>query len=396
MEAARRPIASIAQVNGLQGSLDSTYRSLFARKMPSVLKVADLYQDGHETYGSADTSDYIFGMQSMKFTSANNVRINSDKVVSLDLTDAWVEIACKVDSAAVAELQLLVDLSANWSKSALLNLTYTPGEWRRMRAHVSSFSLSNAVLSDFANARVFRVRVRSTAGNTVNAWFNRIAYFTPTHTPVVTWVFDDGHITNYTHGMRALESRGVHATFYTIPGWWGGTNRMTVAHLKDVIERGHDVSSHSYNHVDLRTLTDDELRVELASARQALLDIGAGRAAFQMAMPYGYFNYSQLPVFAEFCETSRMVGGTPQALPPLAPTLLTCSQITAATEQSAINGLIDTAIARKGWLILMAHDIAESGAAGGTINRAIVEDSIDYARSAGALVLSVTETLDQL
>src|SRR4051812_39994827 len=81
--------------------------------------------------------------------------------------------------------------------------------------------------------------------------------------------FDDGYLSHYTHAMPVLKARG----------WPGVLNLevnnvrpgdLTASQVRGLIDAGWEVDSHTVTHPDLRTVTDSQLRQELAGSRRYL------------------------------------------------------------------------------------------------------------------------------
>ena len=66
---------------------------------------------------------------------------------------------------------------------------------------------------------------------------------------------------------------GVHATFFTL-GW---VAERYPALMRRIVDAGHEVASHGYDHARVFTLTPDQFRADLARAR-ALLEDASGQA----------------------------------------------------------------------------------------------------------------------
>jgi peptidoglycan/xylan/chitin deacetylase (PgdA/CDA1 family) len=60
--------------------------------------------------------------------------------------------------------------------------------------------------------------------------------------------------------LSILESKGVKATFF-LTGKWVEDNRELT---RRIIAEGHEIGNHTYSHPDLRNLSDDEIRDQLA------------------------------------------------------------------------------------------------------------------------------------
>ncbi len=94
--------------------------------------------------------------------------------------------------------------------------------------------------------------------------------------------FDDGYLDNLVHGLPVLEELGIPATIFAIgdvlegriPFTWyrsAPPPGIAVGDLPDLLRTGLvDVQSHSATHPRLTTLSDAELRREVAGAKEAL------------------------------------------------------------------------------------------------------------------------------
>lgn len=111
--------------------------------------------------------------------------------------------------------------------------------------------------------------------------------------------FDDGAMNNYEHAYPVLSQLGCTATFFVstdyIGGWsdWRGDKRkfriMGIDELKALREGGFEIGSHARQHVDLTSLSEDDLDSQLRESRERLATILADDVP-SLAYPYGLFN----------------------------------------------------------------------------------------------------------
>lgn len=110
--------------------------------------------------------------------------------------------------------------------------------------------------------------------------------------------FDDGFDNVREHAMPVLRDFGFTATCYFVARRIGGHNDwdaqygvpaeplMDVQGLRAWAAAGHEVGSHTLDHVHLPALSLDEARVQITQSRQALEDLsGSGVESF--CYPYG-------------------------------------------------------------------------------------------------------------
>ena len=68
--------------------------------------------------------------------------------------------------------------------------------------------------------------------------------------------------------LDLFDEAGVKATFFTL-GWIAERNR---AAMRQIVERGHELASHGYDHTRVFTFTRDEFAADIAKARAILED----------------------------------------------------------------------------------------------------------------------------
>jgi peptidoglycan/xylan/chitin deacetylase (PgdA/CDA1 family) len=68
-----------------------------------------------------------------------------------------------------------------------------------------------------------------------------------------------------------LQERGIKATFYVNTARTNTPGFMNVSELKALQNYGHEIGSHSNNHVSSTSLTDSELRQELSISKGQLI-----------------------------------------------------------------------------------------------------------------------------
>jgi peptidoglycan/xylan/chitin deacetylase (PgdA/CDA1 family) len=103
----------------------------------------------------------------------------------------------------------------------------------------------------------------------------------------LTFSFDDGHISNYTHALPLLQKYACKAIFFVIAGRIGeNKDFMTWTHLRELISLGHQVESHSWSHKFLTGCPDSDLREELVRSRGTLED-RLSTAVQALSAPHG-------------------------------------------------------------------------------------------------------------
>lgn len=108
--------------------------------------------------------------------------------------------------------------------------------------------------------------------------------------------FDDGYVGLGEHAAPVLASYGLPSVLYVPPGLVGGSSDwleprhrhplMTAAELRAVRAQGMAIGAHGFDHSDLTTVPDADLRRHTVEARAALEDL-VGGSVTSFAFPYG-------------------------------------------------------------------------------------------------------------
>jgi peptidoglycan/xylan/chitin deacetylase (PgdA/CDA1 family) len=113
---------------------------------------------------------------------------------------------------------------------------------------------------------------------------------------IVYLTFDDGPNPELTEPMLdMLVSHGVTATFFLV-----GTEVAQFPEVAEmIVERGFAVGNHTFDHPDLRTLTDAQIRAQLRDAQDAI-HAATGRRPDCMRPPFGYTDLTNGPPVLPF------------------------------------------------------------------------------------------------
>lgn len=98
----------------------------------------------------------------------------------------------------------------------------------------------------------------------------------------IALTFDDGPGAQTARLLDALRARGAHATFFVL----GSQVERWADVVKRMIDEGHEVGDHTYDHADLTRLSAKEIRDEVRRAAEAI-HAASGRQPSLMRPPYG-------------------------------------------------------------------------------------------------------------
>ena len=133
----------------------------------------------------------------------------------------------------------------------------------------------------------------------------------------VLLTFDDGHVSNWTVAVPRLVARNMTATFYVISERVDHDKQhLNAAQLREMVELGMTIGSHTHRHRWLTELSNEEVRYELETSKKILEDI-VQKPVVDFALPGGHFNRRILEIAAEVgyettatCEVGVVRPGT--------------------------------------------------------------------------------------
>lgn len=110
----------------------------------------------------------------------------------------------------------------------------------------------------------------------------------------VSLTFDDSMKEHYTIVAPELEKRGFRGTFWMVGSWMptdpqADTTHFTWAEAKEMSDRGHEMSNHTWSHPYLTMLSDEELLNEIKKNDEAIL-ANIGKPSTTFCFPYNAFN----------------------------------------------------------------------------------------------------------
>ncbi|MEH6525474.1 MAG: polysaccharide deacetylase family protein [Sneathiella sp.] len=215
--------------------------------------------------------------------------------------------------------------------------------------------------------------------------------------PVVSFTFDDCARTAITVGGEMLKDKGVSGTFYLCGGLTNGFENelpcQTEEDLAYLVESGHELASHLYNHKRCADLTGDQLALEIGLSKNYINSIIGTNEQLSFSYPFGSVNLRAKRMVSEQFLTGRGIN----------PGLnvgrldLSCLKAYALYEDQIsaqkIAFLIDMAVKKKGWLIFYTHDVQTLPSPYGVTPKTL-EYAADYALQENCEIRSVAEVMN--
>jgi len=126
---------------------------------------------------------------------------------------------------------------------------------------------------------------------------------------VISLTFDDGYLAHY-EAAKKLYRMDVRATFFIITGLetYAGRRLLTARPelIKEIVDMGHEIGSHTDTHRDLTSLEPREVERELARSLAFVKRFVGGPVG--LAYPYGSFNKEVVSIAKKYYAYARTMG----------------------------------------------------------------------------------------
>lgn len=106
--------------------------------------------------------------------------------------------------------------------------------------------------------------------------------------PIVL-TFDDGYRSVYEHAYPIMQQHGFVGVLFIYVNKFNYANSMTVEQLKELLEQGYELGSHTVSHLDLTRLSREKLAYEVAESKKKLEEM-FGEEIVSFCYPAGRYN----------------------------------------------------------------------------------------------------------
>jgi peptidoglycan/xylan/chitin deacetylase (PgdA/CDA1 family) len=123
---------------------------------------------------------------------------------------------------------------------------------------------------------------------------------------VVILNFDDGRKSQFTQAKPILDKYGFKATFYVVCNYIGKKGGyMDWNEIKTLHKEGHDIGSHSMNHVRLEKLSKKNVEYEVGQSKKCLRDHGINAKSFAYPFDSGSDDKTVINIVAKYYDLAR-------------------------------------------------------------------------------------------
>ncbi len=122
--------------------------------------------------------------------------------------------------------------------------------------------------------------------------------------------FDDGYKDNYTHALPLLKKYNAKATFHLIEQKIGGSIYMDAAQIRELLQAGMEIGSHTMSHHQLAEIDPKYLEWEIGVSKYALEKRFPGLQVRTLAYPNGSVNAQVIAALKKYGYEQALTGHT--------------------------------------------------------------------------------------
>jgi peptidoglycan/xylan/chitin deacetylase (PgdA/CDA1 family) len=341
-----------------------------------------------------DTTNFISGSKSLKVTTNEGaVTCTVTKAVTWNInpTDIRLNYYCydAVPSDACNGIYITMYSQENLARFYQVVVYPRAFGWNSFHIRLTDWAQTGADTWE-TNPRVkFRISVLAKAGQVSTISFDSLL-LDRISDPAVLVTFDDGGASIYNTAFNYMRQKRIVGTAYLITGG------ATLSNYDAMYAEGFDLGNHTVDHVDLTTLTQEQIQTQLSGAKTALDAAGFTRASSHVAYPYGTSNATvRAAMTAESMLSGRNV--TTAAFMPFVNPLNSyystpCLNVgTPGITLATAKGYIDTAKARGDTIIILFHTLVATDPAA---DQWLISDFyalMDYIVTSNVRTLTISE-----
>ncbi len=217
--------------------------------------------------------------------------------------------------------------------------------------------------------------------------------------PIATVSFDDFPRNAWTTGGEIVEEAGGRATYYVSGSFCSqtsdGVEYFSESDLVEAHRRGHEVGCHTFSHKALPNLSRAAIDVELKRNMEFIRCATGQNDVSSFAYPYGSASIgTKLLLKARFRACRGIEAGINSGLADFSQLSAVCLEEHLLRSVS-IERLVEQTCSRKGWLILVTHDVSHQPTPFGCTPN-LLKEILYTIRSAGIELVTVKEALARI
>jgi len=223
-------------------------------------------------------------------------------------------------------------------------------------------------------------------------WFERRPLRLALSAPIISFTFDDFPRSALKTGGAILEDHGCAGTYYTSLGLAGQHTSTGPAFqlndLDDMIERGHELACHTFDHCDSWDTAPDEFEASILRNKARVAQRWPGVNLRSLSYPISYPRPRTKSRVARHYQCARGGGQTFNA-ETVDLNYLKAFFIEQSRDRfNAINRAIDNNARACGWLIFATHDVCDLPTRFGS-TPGLFQRVVEASAASGAIILPV-------
>jgi peptidoglycan/xylan/chitin deacetylase (PgdA/CDA1 family) len=220
-----------------------------------------------------------------------------------------------------------------------------------------------------------------------------------TQGPIVSFTFDDFPRTALTIGGQILKDRGCRGTYYAAVGLMNRVNHLgdqfTRKDLETLMRDGHELASHTHDHVSCRSISCSSFRENVERGRRALEELTGSLDFGNFAFPFGDVTLRAKKYIGQDVASSRSIWGGLNAAAVDLNLLRANSLYGDSNNVPKIRELIIENARQKSWLIFYSHDVRNTPSRYGCTPD-LLKSAVEIAQQSGARIATVAEVVSGL
>ena len=216
---------------------------------------------------------------------------------------------------------------------------------------------------------------------------------------IVSIVFDDGWQSQFDNAFPLMQEHNFTGTYYIITSFIGNGVCMNMSDLHAIQDSGSEIGSHTVDHQNLLSLTDEQINNELSASQQLLQ--ANNFSATDLAYPYGASNNHVDSIALQYYRSVRYAYGSGYLMP-IPPNPLQMSipmgfpgETGDSSALAQDESIVDQAVATNSWVVIFFHNILTTPLTDPwEIEQSNFEAFLNYVGNSSAQVLTVNQALN--